>query len=314
MTSRIHHYVPQCYLRGFASDNKSPSLFVVDLISKQSFTTSPRNIAAERDFNRIELDGVAPDAVESAYSQFEAELAPALSRTIESRTLADGEDRELVLNLIGLLAIRNPRHRANFAGFQNRLFKTVLNLALSTKEVWESQVQRMRAAGYLAEDAPTDYEQIKAAVMLGDYSFVTPTNQHVAIELDALDAVLPPLFARKWTVFRTTAKDQGFITSDHPVCLTWADPDPKLVGRPIGFGLPNSLVLFPLSKEVALSGRFEGSEATVEADVFDVGSLNSTFADYAERQIYARDSHQQCFRGMEGFITVGQLHTKSAAL
>jgi hypothetical protein len=57
VTAKRHHYVPQCYLKGFAEDRDNPKLFVIDGKEQRSFCTAPANVAAERDFNRIEVDG-----------------------------------------------------------------------------------------------------------------------------------------------------------------------------------------------------------------------------------------------------------------
>lgn len=61
---RRQHFVPQFYLRGFAGEKDQ--LFVVDRPSKKTFRTAPKNVAAERDFNRVEVEGIAPNAVEKA--------------------------------------------------------------------------------------------------------------------------------------------------------------------------------------------------------------------------------------------------------
>ncbi len=47
----------------------------VDALEQRAFRTSPLNVAAERDFHRIDAKGVAPDALENAFSGFEGELA-----------------------------------------------------------------------------------------------------------------------------------------------------------------------------------------------------------------------------------------------
>ncbi|WP_265923371.1 DUF4238 domain-containing protein [Cupriavidus nantongensis] len=58
--ARNHHYVPQCYLKGFARNrSKNAQLFVVDTKTKRAFVTTPRNLAAQRDFNRVEIPGQA---------------------------------------------------------------------------------------------------------------------------------------------------------------------------------------------------------------------------------------------------------------
>jgi len=53
--SRRHHFLAQCYLKGFAPDRADAQLFVVDAKEKKSFTTSPLNVANERDFHPIPL-------------------------------------------------------------------------------------------------------------------------------------------------------------------------------------------------------------------------------------------------------------------
>jgi len=80
MTARLHHHVSQCYLKGFVVDRNKPKLFVVDIKELRSFTTNPVNVAVERDFHRIDVDGHPPDALENNLSRFESELDQALLR------------------------------------------------------------------------------------------------------------------------------------------------------------------------------------------------------------------------------------------
>jgi hypothetical protein len=75
VTARRHHYVPQCYLNGFVTDREKPKLIAVDLATRRTFETTPANVAAERDFHRIDIDGYAPDALENAFSEFETQVA-----------------------------------------------------------------------------------------------------------------------------------------------------------------------------------------------------------------------------------------------
>ncbi len=73
--ARAHHYVPQSYLTNFTTGGK---LFAVDLTTGKHFATNPKNVAQERDFNRIESDKVAPDCLEKQYAEFEGKVAPIL--------------------------------------------------------------------------------------------------------------------------------------------------------------------------------------------------------------------------------------------
>jgi Protein of unknown function (DUF4238) len=60
-------------LNNFTTDNK---IIAIDLRTGKRFTTNPKNVAQERDFNRIDSDTFAPDALEMAYAEFESKLAP----------------------------------------------------------------------------------------------------------------------------------------------------------------------------------------------------------------------------------------------
>ena len=107
---------------------------VIDGIEKRVFVANTQNVAAERDFNRLELDGVAPDRLEVGFNAFETEVAAAIDRTCKQKTFTDAGDRALILNLIGLMALRNPRQRRNVDDFQARVAKMMMDLALETPE------------------------------------------------------------------------------------------------------------------------------------------------------------------------------------
>jgi hypothetical protein len=106
-----HHFVPQGYLRRFADGiGRKARINVCDKVEKKCFSTLVRNIAAIRDFNRIDVEGHHPNALEDAYAEFEGPASEALVRIEKSGSFSHGEDRDLVLNLVALLAARNPRN------------------------------------------------------------------------------------------------------------------------------------------------------------------------------------------------------------
>ena len=60
--ARHHHYISQCYLNIFAkSVGNKYRITVLDLKRRHHFETTPRNIGGQRDFNRVEKDGMPPD-------------------------------------------------------------------------------------------------------------------------------------------------------------------------------------------------------------------------------------------------------------
>src|SRR4051812_2922984 len=113
MTARRHHYLSQCYLKGFAQPRrrgKSHHILVFDRNGK-TFTTNIINVAAEKDFHRIDVEGQTPDAFEQGMARFESDLAPALSRISDAKSLTNEQDRIVLFNFVALLAAKNPRHR-----------------------------------------------------------------------------------------------------------------------------------------------------------------------------------------------------------
>src|SRR4030088_3078686 len=92
-----------------------------------------------------------------------------------------------------------------------------------TKERWEGQVAKARAAGYFdgVDDLP--YEQVRASVERRDLKFVTTPHEHAEAEVPAVDALVGHLSERNWRWVRATQNAGPFITCDHPVCLNWIE-------------------------------------------------------------------------------------------
>jgi hypothetical protein len=290
MEARAHHYVPQCYLRSFAPNGK---VTVVDLkTGKGPFATNPKNVAQERDFNRIESDSLPPDALENAYAKFEGELAPVLKSTAAGNKCTE-DDFCYLLSLIGLLAVRNPRFRDSFSEFQNNLRHKMIAVTLATKERWERQLARMRKDGYLDGIPDVPYERLRTEVASGNIQFVTSTSEHARTELGTLDKLINILAHRSWRWVRAAPDSGGFITCDHPVCLNWIKRPRGFA--PLGYGLTGTTVYFAISPNVALLGQFDGRTDDLWADIFMVGDFNRRVLNNAHRQIYAANKDFQIF-------------------
>ena len=121
-----------------------------------------------------------PNAVEKALAEFEGKVAPALERVKAAKSLADKKDRDAVMNLICALAIRNPRQRATINDFVGELMQLVSETSVATKERWESQVARMKAAGIWDDSSSVPYEEIKKLIKERRYKIKVPKGaQHL---------------------------------------------------------------------------------------------------------------------------------------
>jgi hypothetical protein len=279
---RKHHYVPQFYLRGFVGEKDQ--LFVIDRPSERTFRTPPKNVAAERDFNRVEIEGMDPDAVEKALAEFEGKVAPALERIKEAKSLANKDDRDALMNLISALTIRNPRIRSTINDFIGELAQKAMESGLATEERWNSQVAQMKKA----EGANVSYADMKKMVEERRHKIEVAKEFNVAVELDQHDGLVQHLGNRKWQLIVANEGSGGFVTTDVPVCIQWADGKDHGIYSP-GFGVAGTEVIFPLSTKLALRGTFEGEENVVEGDIFTVGSINSAVISNCNKQVYAHD-------------------------
>ncbi|MEH6677287.1 DUF4238 domain-containing protein [Phenylobacterium sp.] len=290
MIARRHRYVPRCYLKGFADDRDSPQVYVVDLRRLAAFPSSTRNVAQERDFHSLADTDVEADALEKAFSVFESDVSCALERCVATGTFEDGSDRHYILNLIALIAVKNPRVRANADRFRKRIMKRAIDLAISSPEIWERQMREAKASGFVNPSADTDFKKMRAFVEQG-YDIIISPADHLITEMDIFEEVLPLFFERAWTVLRAPHGTAGFITSDQPVYLMWSDP-PALGHKrpPPGFGRRGTMVLFPLAPSMALVGTFEGTDRVVYATDSQIADFNFAMIENARRQIYAKNA------------------------
>lgn len=286
--ARLHHFIPQFYLRGFSrSGSKNSKVCVIDLERKSQYETAIKNIGAERDFNRVDLSGHAPDALEAAYANFEGQVAQAV-RNIEKTLRFEGDDRALVLNLIALLAVRHPRIRSQLADFQADITKKMLLMTLATEGRWEATKTRMRADGIPIDDRVTR-DMLRDGLINDRYEIVIPTTRHVRSEFVMFEAALPTMFHRGWRLFVANNLSGPFVSGENPVSLIWKKPHlvPPLYRDSPGFGRPETQLVFPLTQNLALIGEFEDEGDVVLPSTRELVALINRRTIMFSHQVYA---------------------------
>jgi hypothetical protein len=286
MTTRRQHFVSRCYLKHFSVLRK-PKYYTTNVFDRKdgrTYAPDIMNVAHERDFNTVNVEGLAPDAFETGTALFEDELAPALQRIIDNRSLQNTQDAGLLLNFMALLAIRNPRLRENVRAFHEEMLMKLMRAQLATPERWAKRMERLRAQG---KEETLTYEQMKSVVFRDDYKINISTERHIVLEARVFKKVLRTMFDRKWVLLKAPATSGGFITCDHPVCLLQSGRGRMFAG---GYGSPSTQVVFPISPGLAIIGAFELTDG--EADNVDEGTIaqvNGAIAMNAERQVYSLD-------------------------
>lgn len=291
MVAKRHHFVPRCYLEGFATrhDHKKKSdIYSFDAVQRKFFRTAIDNVALQTAFNTIDIEGHDPDAFEKAMSEVESDIGPALVRICAKESLADENDRTLLLNLIGLLHARNPRFRERNRQFREAVVKRVLDIATSNKEIWASHVKQAKAAGFLGKDETIDYEEIRKAYKPDDFKVELSNEEHIRVELEIFEPIVQRLFERKWVLVKAPENSPGFVTCDHPVCLTWSEPDPNRQRRPIGLALHGTEIFFPISPRIGVLGAYEVENGEAKFSDEQVASANGTVILNSQRQVYSK--------------------------
>lgn len=278
--SRQHHYLSQCYLRGFTkAGSKDSKLSVIDLKKEIVFESNTRNVGGVRDFDRIRVAGVESDIINQQLSSFESLVALSL-RNIEKNLLFNGADKDNILNLIALLAVRSPQRREHWRKFQETIIKKTLGMMVSSKETWEARSHENSSISY--DDAKSFYEQ-------DEYTVNLSTEHHIEMEMVALNAIVPLLAKRKWVMIKASPESGPFITTDRPVFLVYKNVEkvPAFLSESPGFAMPDTQIQFPISKNLALIGEFDGNDGVVEADKQFVAVLNSKMLFSVHQRVFA---------------------------
>lgn len=287
--ARNHHFVPQGYLAGFTKEGtRDGRLFVSDLISRSVFQTKPRNVGAKRDFNRIDVDGQDPDALERVLGEFEGKAISVIRGIQTSSELPADEEFSYVLNLMALLVGRNPRSRKNMNNARHHTVRVIGDLLASDKRLFEHHLAKAKEDGFVPQDAEVSFEAMKQFIHDDQYTVTVSTSESLSLELAGLDNTLQLLGSRYWSLVTAAVDAPDFVTCDHPVTPVFKDPNRR---APIGYGLPETEVSFPLNTRQALLGVLEDPLAVrIEARASQVAAINSRTAYHAARQVYSKTS------------------------
>lgn len=255
----------------------------MDVESRAFFRTSPVNVGAERDFNRVDIEGHPVDAVEHALASFEGEVATALGTVIRSEEYPSDEDLNLILNLLGVIAIRNPRARGSHNRFRATVLRRINELLVSDRRIFDSYVERARESGHEISDS-VSFESIKRFVDDGNYRFEFHPQENLRVEFNALDSILPLLGQRTWSLLVAPPRGPEFVCSDHPVTLRRKGDR----SGPIGLGTLETEVFFPIGRRVGFYGVFEAPwDQVIRCEPELVAEMNRRVFFNTNRQVYS---------------------------
>jgi hypothetical protein len=286
VTARNHHFISQSYLAQFTDTGQvDGKLFAFPVGGGASFHTVPRNVGAERDFNRVDMSGHRPDAIENEFGRFEGQACDAIRRVVASGGWlpACDDDYSLILNLLCLFAIRNPGFRGAFNEARSQYMRNLVQLHLRDRKAWDAYVEHAATQGMpVPEDI--SFDDIKDYVDGGRYDIEFSPESNLRVEMRVYEQLLEKISLRTWSLLAAPEQGPDFIACDHPVTLRWRD------GRsgPAGYGRHGTEVFFPLSPRYVLYGTHEGQADRIALAPEVVASVNGFVARNSLRQVYAK--------------------------
>ena len=266
------------------SAKKDGRFFVLDVETNTTFFTSPKNVAVEKDFNRIDVEGYPPDFIENAFSPLEQAAADAIATTVKEGKFPSDENYSSILHLIGLIAVRNPFFRQSFNAAREHSARVVADLLVSDEKIWKNYIEKARREGEVISKDIT-FQEFKEFVDSGAYDVEFHPQGNLRVELKTFEKMLPILHERWWSLITTPPEGPEFICSDHPLTLYYKNSK----SGPIGLGTRETELFFPLTNRAGFYGTFEEPlKEVVTARPKNVAIMNSRIAFNARRQLYSR--------------------------
>jgi hypothetical protein len=256
--------------------------------------SKPINEGYEKYLYKIDTDaldnGNEYDAfeIEKGFGNFESVVSPIIKKVRETFELPTGDELNILINFIALQVVRVPSHIHNFDKPLQDVAKMSMKMMMSSKDIYESSINQLK------KDQPDlkvniGYESMKKFVNSEKYNIIIKKNFKLSMMLNSIDTMISLLSSRNWSLWISADPMNNYICSDNPVTLTWSNglPRPGLFKGP-GFGMNNTDVIMPLSKNIAMVGKFESNNGAI-ANGNVIANINTRVMMFASRHIYSNN-------------------------
>lgn len=289
--ARRHHWIPESYLGLFSHEgNTGSQVFVVDCVERKSFWTSTDNVCVKRDFNRIESPDLDRNELEKRLGQFESNAISALREIGAGRATTGSQEWLYGLNLMGLIATRNPTTRQQLTRAAKRVTMELLQKSLESKEAWQATIADIKAAGALDPSLSVDFERHREFVESGKFSMEFHQNFLILQELRGVMPVIEMLGRRTWSLLEAPVDSGGFLTTDRPVCVFPTDGSAPTA--PTRLDDPKNSIVFPVSPRLLAYGCAHGTQYASDITRRAVARFNLALLRFSTGRVFG--PHERC--------------------
>ncbi|MEC4763826.1 DUF4238 domain-containing protein [Mycobacterium sherrisii] len=259
--AKLHHTVPQFYLRGFA--DTSERITTVKLPGEKRYTQVVKKTAATNHFYSIDGHPQGSDVFEKSLSDMEADAALVFD-TIKGGTWPLSEEqRGTLATFMAVQRVRGPDHRRTMGYLAATM--TQLEVQVTGRENIQQWVKDRYGVEVDDDEAQEVWEQ---ATQPGGPPITVAPQEHIAQLVHSAENILPFIVGRPWTLVRF--RRRSLVTSDLPVALLpHPDDDPS---RGVGF-LTALNITFPLTRRLGLmmGDLRKLAEANIPVEVVHAG-------------------------------------------
>lgn len=302
---RKHHFVSQAYLGGFAKEprkkKKKRLLTSFDVTTGEEFSTNTGDVGAERDFNRIESDPEDPNFLEKQLSELEGKIPLAIRSIAETQTLSE-DTLSVILTIIALYYMRNPALRKKIHEHHERAIKMLFEHSVHDQESFEGVLKYIHGCGY--DSSGKTRENIREQLISGEFKLEPDQDFLIDTEMEQIIPIAGILAERQWALLTAGVDTGNFITSDRPVGIEYCNPEivPRLARNSPGLAVKDTLIWFPLNRNCAVVGSFEGYFRNCKTTPEIVAHVNSQMISNATKQIYYYPEEGYKFRSGKNLV------------
>lgn len=239
-TAKLHYYVPQAYLRGFANDKGRITVVPFD-DSRKTFVSSVKNVAAQSHFYTI--DGLSePDEFEKALSRIEHD-ATLILRDFETGMFPPSEaDRQTLSFYMALQCVRGPDTRKTMDYIHAKQIR--VEVGAGGRRNVASWIKKNFGLDPTPEQENCSWE---AATQPGGPPIVFSNQTHIEHMVETAEELTSYMECRPWILVQFDRR--SLITSDAPISMI-PNPDHEQ-WQGVGFATAWGIT-FPISRKLGL--------------------------------------------------------------
>ncbi|MEK7059690.1 MAG: DUF4238 domain-containing protein [Patescibacteria group bacterium] len=252
-----HHFVPQTYLRGFASDDDADRIYFYDrrIADKGVNKRLIEDVCSQNNLYRLLMDdGTLKDDLEDTFATIAEPTFKAIVTKLLNKQALTYEEKSEFAAYISLQIMRVPASREVYNAMATEFWDS------ASKEQWKKlldDTEREKVYKQMDEETGVDVSALSKEDIQGiidgtkfKTEWTIPKENWVKDTMENMAMIFRAFERMHWRVY-FAPKGCAFITSDNPVGVLIPMSDGWSAGT--GFLVRGSIRFFPLSKRACLT-------------------------------------------------------------